>query len=83
MLNINRDNIMWAWVCPHTGIVFDEGWAATEAWAAEKTRKWLGKRRFETGEMKAVRVRLEVLSDEEAQEQRAAFEAFSAELKSA
>lgn len=83
MLNINRDNIVWAFVCPHTGIVFDEKWASTEPCAISDTQRWLGKRRFQNGEMKAIRVRLEILSDEETQKVREEFEVFRARKRAA
>jgi hypothetical protein len=54
-----------------TGTVLDEWWGRTEDYARDKTVRGWGKRRFEQGEMRPLRVRLEALSPEEAAKERA------------
>jgi len=78
MMNINRSDVMWAWVCPVTGIVLTEGWGATLDYAKHKSIDYFGKRRIALGDFKAIRVTLEVLPDEEADKLRAEFEAWKA-----
>lgn len=81
MLKINEPSVMWAWVCPITGMVLDEAWGNTEPYARRKTNGWWGKRRAESGEMLAVRVTVEPLSAEETAVHRAEFAAREAKRK--
>jgi hypothetical protein len=78
MLKLGDGNIVWAWVCPVTGTVLDEWWGRTEDYARDKTVRGWGKRRFEQGEMRPLRVRLEALSPEEAAKERAEFQEWKA-----
>lgn len=73
MINSGKENIVWAWECPVTGIVFDETWGATLPYAEGKTQRWLGKNRFKQGEMRAFRLTLERLTDAEEKELQAKF----------
>jgi hypothetical protein len=73
MLSIKEPRVMWAWVCPITGMVWDEAWASTEAYATRRTETTLGKRRMTLGDMRMVRVTIEPLSAEEEAKERAAF----------
>lgn len=75
MLSTKHENIMWAWHCPITGIIWSEGMGTTEEYAAWKTARQLGKNRFKCGDMVAFRVKLEPLTEAEMQQQRAAYAA--------
>ena len=66
MLSIEKPHVVWAWVCPITGIVWDEGWGSTPAYAKSKTERSWGKTRTKSGEMRLVRVTIEPLTDAEA-----------------
>jgi hypothetical protein len=75
-----KPRVMWAWVCPVTGIVLDETWGSTESYAENKTKKfWRSKDRFQSGEMRAVRVTVELLTDDEMAKERAEFSRWKAE----
>ena len=73
MLSTKEPRVMWAWVCPITGMVWDEAWASTEAYATGRTERTLGKRRMTLGDMRMVKVTVEPLSAEEEAKARAAF----------
>lgn len=75
-----KPHVMWAWVCPVTGMLLDEGWASTEGYAASQSKKfWRSKDRFQSGEMRAVRVTVELLTDDEMAKERAEFAQWKAE----
>jgi hypothetical protein len=78
MMSIEKPRIAWAWVCPITGIVWDEGWGATLGYARMETQKTLGKRRMQAGDLRLVRVTVEPLSEAEAQAYQAEQEAWQA-----
>ena len=78
MLTTKEPRLMWAWVCPVTGMVLDEAWGATEPYATSKTVRYWGKRRAKSGEMRLCRVTVEPLSDEETARHRAEFAAWNA-----
>jgi hypothetical protein len=59
-------------------MVLDEAWGSTEPYATRKTIATWGKRRTEAGEMRAVRVTVEPLSDDETALHRAEFAAWKA-----
>jgi hypothetical protein len=73
MLSIKEPRVMWAWICPITGMVWDEGWGSTEAYATSQTARTFGKRRMTMGDMRMVKVTIEPLSPEEEARERAAF----------
>lgn len=75
MLNTKHENIIWAWHCPATGIVWSDGMGSTEEYAAGKTERQLGKNRYKGGDLVAFRVKLEPLTDAEMQQHRAAYAA--------
>ena len=76
MLTTEKPRVMWAWVCPVTGMVLDEKWGVTEAYARRQTKAYWGKNRTESGEFLAVRVTIEPLTAEETAAHRAEFEAW-------
>lgn len=77
---ISKPHVMWAWICPITGMMLDEGWASTESYAESQSKKfWRSKERFEGGEIRAVRVTIELLTDDEMAKQRAEFAQWKAE----
>jgi len=78
MLTTRESTVVWAWVCPVTGTVLDECWGATKPYAARQSERYLGKRRSQYGEMRAVRVTIEPLSAEEQAVHEAEFEAWLA-----
>lgn len=73
MLSTKHENILWAWRCPMTGIVWSEGWGETENYATNKTTRQMGKNRFKRGDMVAFRVELVPLTDAEMQQHRQAY----------
>lgn len=73
MLSTKHENVMWAWHCPLTGIVWADGWGSVESYAANKTLRQMGKNRFSNGDLVAFRVKLEPLTDAEMQQQRKAY----------
>jgi hypothetical protein len=78
MLTTKEPRLMWAWVCPITGMVLDEAWGATEPYAKSKSERFWGKRRTEQGDMRLCRVTVEPLSADEtaiAREEYAAWKA--------
>ena len=78
MLTIEKPRVMWAWVCPITGMVWDEGWGGTEAYARSKTERTWGKTRTKSGDMRLVRVTIEPLTDAEADAHKAEYAAWRA-----
>ena len=76
MLTIEKTSVMWAWVCPITGMVWDEGWGGTEAYARTKTERTWGKTRTKSGDMRLVRVTIEPLTDTEAEAHKAEYAAW-------
>jgi hypothetical protein len=81
MMSVEKPRNVWAWVCPVTGIVWDEGWGATQNYARMQTEKTLGKRRMQSGDLRLVRVTVEPLSEVEAQAYQAEQEAWLAARK--
>ena len=78
MLTIEKPRVLWAWVCPITGMVLDEWWANTEAVARSRTESSWGKLRTKQGDIRPVRVTVELLTDDETTAHRAEFAAWKA-----
>ena len=78
MLTTEKPSLIWAWVCPITGIVLSDAWGATEVYAMEKTERIWGKRRAAQGDIRLCRVTVELVSSEETAAHRAEFAAWEA-----
>ena len=76
MLTIKETRVMWAWVCPVTGMVLDDTWGITEAYTRTKTERMWGKHRTDSGDFLAVCVTIELLGAESTAEHRAEFAAW-------
>ena len=83
MLTTKQPSLMWAWVCPITGMVWDEGWGSTEPYATSQTQRTFGKRRMQLGDMRLVRVTIEPLTAEEEAKARAEFAEWKAKRDAA
>jgi hypothetical protein len=73
MLSTKEPALMWAWVCPITGMVLHEGMGNTEPFATHESERIWGKKRMAAGEMLLCRVTVEPLSAEETGKHRAEF----------
>ena len=73
MLSTKQPSLMWAWVCPVTGMVWQEGMGNTEPYAKQETERTWGKKRMAMGEMLLCRVTVEPLTAEETEKHRAEF----------
>lgn len=73
MLSIKEPVLMWAWVCPVTGMVWSEGMRATEPYAKDETERTWGKKRMAYGEMLLCRVTVEPLTTDETEKHRVEF----------
>ena len=79
MMRIDEHPVMWLWVDHATGICFPETMSHTEAMALRDTERILGKRRMGGfGSVRAVRVSIEPLSEEETAAHRSDFAAWKA-----
>ena len=78
MLTIKQARVLWAWVCPITGMVLDEAWGSTKPYTVQKSERCLGKRRTEGGDARAVKVTIELLTDAEQAEHERAYEKWRA-----
>ena len=80
MMRIDEKPTMWLWVDELTGICFPETMSHTEAMALRDTERILGKRRMSggVGRVRAVRVSIDPLSEEETEAHRATFKAWQA-----
>jgi hypothetical protein len=83
MLTTKEPRLMWAWVCPATGMVLDEAWGATEPYAKSKSERLWGKRRTGEGDMLLCRVTVEPLTADETAKHRAEYEEWKARKQQA
>lgn len=73
MIRANESTIMWLWVDDTTSICFPETMYSTEDYARHQAERILGKRRMPGGTMRAVRITIAPLSDEETATERARY----------
>jgi type IV pilus biogenesis protein CpaD/CtpE len=76
-MRIDEKPVMWLWVDEATGICFPETMSHTEAMALRDTERILGKRRMSgVGRVRAVRVTIDPLGEEETAALRSEFAAW-------